>query len=551
MLQRGLDLYEQGNYEQSIMALESRLKIAIEKKENDVKWVIYNNLGNDYSAIGKTVNALKMYENAISIAEELKDKVGLARSTKNIGALYADTKDFEKALKKYDEAEAIAISIKDTSTIADCANNKGLIFEQQKKYNDALAEYKRALELYELLKQDERIAILYNNVGIVYKYLKDYDQSISYYQKSLATGEKLNNKFLVAANLINIGNVYEMKGDYKKAIELNTKGLETGKELNSQELIIEAYESLAIDYAKSGDYKTGYELYRTYTTVKDSFISIERSKQLAEMQTKFETEKKEKQIIALEKTRYQMLAVIGILSLVMVIAFLLYNRQQVLQKQKREKAIAEAEYNERMRIAKDVHDDLGSGLSKISLTASVAEQKALNNGNTATDIRHIASMSKDLVDNMRDLIWVLNPENTTLDNLVARMREYTADYLDGMGMEATLAFPENVPDMRISRETQRNIFSTLKEAINNCVKHAHATTINIILELDKNSFVLSVIDNGNGIDIKNLKGSGNGLRNMKQRIESIGGQFTINPAAGQGTAIHITVPINKLQVAVV
>ena len=265
------------------------------------------------------------------------------------------------------------------------------------------------------------------------------------------------------------------------------------------------------------------------------------------MQTKYETEKKEKQIIGLEKTRYQMLAVIGILFLVMVIAFLLYNRQQALQKQRREKAIAEAEYNERMRIAKDVHDDLGSGLSKISLTANVAEQKALNNGNTAPDIRHIASMSKDLVDNMRDLIWVLNPENTTLDNLVTRMREYCADYLEGMGIEAILTFPDHVPEMRISRETQRNIFLTIKEAINNCVKHAGGTKINVVVTLYHDSLNMVIKDDGKGFDIKSIKGRGNGLRNMKQRIESIGGKFTIEPAPEKGTTIQITVPTNKLQ----
>ena len=547
LLQKGIDLYKQGEYEQSIVILEARLKTALDQNDKNTLKVIYNNLGNDYSNIGKTVEALKAYENTISIAEELKDKKSVAKATKNIGALYADIQDFEKALKKYDEAEKIALSINDTFTLADCANNKGVVFEQQKKYKEAIENYTKALELYRELKKDERIAILYNNLGIVYKYLKDYDSSIIFYQRSLDISEKIDSKFMVAANLINIGNVYEMKGDYKKAIELNEKGLQTGKEINSQELIMEVYENLASDYAKSGDYKTGYDMYKTYTAVKDSFINIERSKQLAEIQTKYETEKKETQIIKLEKTRYQMTAVIGIMVLLIVVAYLLYNRQQALQKQAREKAIQDAEFNERMRIAKDVHDDLGSGLSKISLTANVAEQKALNNGNTASDIRHIASMSKDLVDNMRDLIWVLNPENTTLDNLVARMREYCADYLDGMGVEANLSFPDHVPDMHISREMQRNIFSTVKEAINNCVKHAGAASISIVLTLNENTFDLAIIDDGKGIDMKSLKGSGNGLRNMKQRIGSIGGDFSIDTGLTTGTKIQIVVPLSKLR----
>ena len=549
MLQRGVYLYDKGDYEQSIVVLESRLRIAEGENDKKVKWIIYNNLGNNYSAIGKTVDALKAYESAISVAEEFKDKVGIARATKNIGALYADTKDFDKALVKYNEAEIIAVAIKDSATIADCANNKGLIFEQQLHYDKALAEYKKAIELYTALGQDDRIAILYNNLGIVYKYLKDYDQSIDYYQKSLAISEKIGSKFLIAANRINIGNVYEMKGDYKKAIELNELGLQTGKEINSQELIIEAYRSLADDYAKSGDYKKGFDLYKNYVAVKDSFISIERSKQAAEMQTKYETEKKEKQIILLEKTRYQMLATIGIMVLLIIVAWLLYNRQQVKQKVAREKAIQLAEYNERMRIAKDVHDDLGSGLSKISLTAGVAEQKALNNGNAAQDIRHIAAMSKDLVDNMRDLIWVLNPENTTLDNLITRLREYSADYLDGLNIEADISFPDNVPEMRISRETQRNIFATVKEAIHNCVKHATATIVGVHATLQDGRLDILIQDNGQGIDMKNLRSGGNGLRNMRQRIESVGGSFDIKNEGG--TTIHISAPLSGLESVIV
>lgn len=567
LIQKGIDLYEKGEYEQSITILESRLKTALAQNDKTVEWVIYNNLGNNYSNTGKTVQALKAYENAISVAEELKDKVGVARATKNIGALYADTKDFDKALQKYSEAEKLAQAINDTSTLADCANNKGVVFEQQKKYDLALENYSRALQLYQEMKIDDRIAMLYNNLGIVYKYLKNYDKSIECYQKSLAISEKIGSKFLVAANLINIGNVYEMKGDYKKAIELNKKGLQTGKEINSQELIIGAYESLATDYAKTGDYKTGYTIFRTYAAINDSFINIDRSKQMAEMQTKYETEKKEKEILSLtqqkeidnlnlskkelllQKRNYQILAILGIGILLSIVSYLLYNRQQLRQKQAREKAIHDAEYNERMRIAKDVHDDLGSGLSKISLTASLAEQKSHTNGNMVQDVRQIASMSKDLVDNMRDLIWVLNPENTTLDNLIARLREYCADYIEGTGIEPVLLFPEYVPDIHISRETQRNIFSTVKEAINNVVKHAGAGMINIQLKLHEGSLSITIQDNGKGLDTRLTKGSGNGLRNMKQRIESIGGTYTFESLPGNGTTIQITIPAGKLHSA--
>lgn len=196
---------------------------------------------------------------------------------------------------------------------------------------------------------------------------------------------------------------------------------------------------------------------------------------------------------------------------------------------------------ERLRISKDVHDDLGAGLSKIALMAEMAQKQVLDDVAIGNDIRHISTVSKDLIDNMRDLIWVLNPENTTLDNLVARIREYTVDYLDGFNIEAALNFPDNVPEISISREAQRNIFSTVKEAVHNVVKHAGASRIAITLQLDETALDITITDNGKGLGSGPKKG--NGLCNMAHRIKSIGGDCTIGAGKSGGTTVAINVPL--------
>ncbi|GAA4464803.1 hypothetical protein GCM10023093_15880 [Nemorincola caseinilytica] len=549
MLAHAIDLYNKGDYERSIAILQARLVIAEKEKDKKTMAVIYNNFGNNYNYLGKQAEALRCYQTSITLAEQINDKRSIARTTKNIGSMYADTKDFSKAIVKYNEAEKLATAINDTPTLADIANNKGVMYEQQQKdYPHALEQYSKALQLYLAMGQEDRIAILYNNLGIVYKFLKDHDRSIDCYRRSLAISEKLGDKFMIAANLVNMGNVYEMKGETDKAIPLIEKAIGIAKEIGSPELEMEAIESLASNYARKGDHKKGYELYKVYTSMHDSLASIERSGQLAEIQTKYETEKKEKQIAQLERTRYKMLAVIGIMVLLIIVAYLLYNRQQIRQAQLKEQAVRNAEFNERMRIAKDMHDDLGSGLSKISLTAGLAARKV---GDTTVlhDVRQISAISKDLVDNMHDLIWVLNPENTTLDNLVSRMREYCADYLDGMGLEPVLIFPSVCPPTRISHEAQRNLFFTVKEAINNVVKHAGATSIHITVVIDEQALHITIADNGKGIDLGRTKNSGAGLRNMKQRIESIGGTYVLDTQASKGTTISVSVSLDKLHAA--
>jgi signal transduction histidine kinase/ligand-binding sensor domain-containing protein len=201
---------------------------------------------------------------------------------------------------------------------------------------------------------------------------------------------------------------------------------------------------------------------------------------------------------------------------------------------------------ERIRISKDVHDDIGSGLSKISLLCELAKRKITENQSPGKDVGHISAISKELVDNMRDLIWVLNPENTTLDNLLSRMREYCADYLDGVNVESKFCFPDHVPEMNISRDVQRNIFSTVKEALNNSVKHANAHLIGITVEITDRLLSIDILDDGSGFVISDARSGGNGLRNMKNRIESVGGVFKMKSNTQKGTLISISIAFDKL-----
>jgi two-component sensor histidine kinase len=199
---------------------------------------------------------------------------------------------------------------------------------------------------------------------------------------------------------------------------------------------------------------------------------------------------------------------------------------------------------ERMRISKDVHDDIGSGLSKIALLSALANRKLKENELPSKDIDNISAISKQLVDNMHDLVWVLNPENTTLDNLVSRIREYCADYLDVSDVTSTLSFPDNVPNVSIHGEVQRNIFSTVKEALNNCMKHSKATHVAVTLTMQHEMLEITIVDNG--IGFSGNEPTGNGLRNMKNRIEQIHGRFQVTSAVNAGSTLSISIPFSQL-----
>jgi signal transduction histidine kinase len=558
-------LYRSGAYEEAIKILNQRLKKVNINDKQKLQIVIFNSIGKAYSQLGKSVASLKNYQIALKIAETTDDKDYAGKILKNIGALYEEQKNFIQALAYYKKAENIAIEIKDESLLADVYNNTGIVYEQKLNYPLALKTYQKALSSYEKADRKDRIALTLNNIGIVYKFLGDYPKAISFYSKSLKYSEELGDKFFISANLNNLGNVYAMMHNYPKAIEYNTKSLKIAEDIGATNIIVEALSSLAEDYAGARDFKKAYEMNNKYFKVNSDYINMESSKKLAEMQTLYQTEKQERQIstlkqneqisalkmkqqeLMIQKTNYQIFFVVLFLAITLGISYLLYVRQQYKQKMAQRKAIKDAQSKERSRIAQDVHDDIGSGLSKITLMASSATNRLHQKGLESTEVKAIAQVSKDLVENMRDLIWVLNPENATLDNLVARIREYCSDYLEGCSVSAEMDIQDDIPDIKISQQVQRNIFLTVKEALHNCIKHSDCNSISVKLYFINQELNILITDKGKGFDMLNLKGKGNGLRNMQQRMESIGGVFETKSYPNIGTTIETKIKQEKLQ----
>jgi signal transduction histidine kinase len=555
-------LYRKAAYHDAILVLQNRLGIAKQKNELNLQAVIYNSLGKTYSQLGKPVEALKNYQMALKIAETTDDKQRSGKILKNIGALYEEQKNFKSALEYYSKAEYIAKAIGDNALLADCYNNRGVVYEQQLRYDKALDIYKKALVFYEKAKQTDRVALTLNNIGIVYKFLGNYQQSIAHYNRSLQYSEQLGDRFFIAANLTNIGNVYALMKNYDKAILYNTRGLKMALAINANNIVAEAYGSLGEDHAGKGNYKAAYELKNKYIIVNNEYINTESSKQLAELQTLYETEKKERQISALkqqhqisslkntrqelliQKRNYQIGIIIVSALILVLLGYLFYRRQRIRQRYNNEKAIINAENKERSRIAKDVHDDIGSGLSKITLMADLVSRQMADKGSESREVGSISQISKDLIENMRDLIWILNPENSTLDNLVSRIREYCSDYLEGLIVKTEFAIQDEIPDLKIAQQAQRNIFLTVKEALHNCVKHAACDKITVRLTYNNGLLTVSIIDSGKGFDPEEFKRNGNGLRNMRQRMQTIGGNFHISSVPGTGTTVHTLIQLD-------
>lgn len=207
---------------------------------------------------------------------------------------------------------------------------------------------------------------------------------------------------------------------------------------------------------------------------------------------------------------------------------------------------------ERTRIARDIHDNLGANLTRISLLSQSAQGELQNPGQAAVQLNRIYDTSRELTRALDEIVWAVNPEHDTLDSLGSYLGKFAQDFLGSLAIRCRLDLPTQLPAWPVTAEVRHNLFLALKEALHNIVKHAAASEVSISLTTAADHFALLVRDNGCGFDPAALprqprrepgrSASGNGLINMRRRLEKIGGYCEIESAPGQGTAVKFVVP---------
>jgi ligand-binding sensor domain-containing protein/signal transduction histidine kinase len=198
---------------------------------------------------------------------------------------------------------------------------------------------------------------------------------------------------------------------------------------------------------------------------------------------------------------------------------------------------------ERARIAQDLHDDLGSSLTEISILSEVARSQVATHPRSDDHIVRIARIARQAVDRFSELIWATNPRNDDLDNLLVYLREHAARFLETSLTQVRLDFPDDAAPRHVSASFRRQLLLVMKEALNNAVKHASAQSVSVSVILVDERLRLTVTDDGVGMESAQLQGSCRGLANMRQRIGDLHGTLSIQSAPGMGTQLDISVPL--------
>jgi signal transduction histidine kinase len=207
----------------------------------------------------------------------------------------------------------------------------------------------------------------------------------------------------------------------------------------------------------------------------------------------------------------------------------------------------EALEKERARIARDIHDQLGANLTQVALLGELVEGDKDVPEEVEAHARQICQTARETTRTLDEIVWTVNPSNDTVEGLITYICKHAQDYLAVAGLRYRLDVPATLPEAPVLPEVRHNVFLASKEAITNIVRHAKASSVCVRLRLNSASFTLEIEDDGRGVADLNeaAVSSRNGLRNMRKRMEDVGGGFSIGPAATGGTLIRLTAPIRK------
>lgn len=443
-------------------------------------------------------------------------------------------------------------------------DNYGLVKEANKEYDSASYFYHKALKMKEAANDEVGIPYSLNKIATLNAVLGNYDKAKIYLDKAYNLRLKLNDKVGIAENLSFYGSYYELLNNHEKAIEYFEKALTASKEAGYNWLTYKIYESLSYNHEERKEYYDALNYLKEYNVYKDSIYNLETTAKKNELEVQFGTEEKEKEILIqkaelaesrlkIERKNQWIIIVISLAALTGLIGYLFYRTQKLKNNQlKKENELKDALIKietqnkiqeERLRISRDLHDNIGSQLTFIiSSLDNLKFQLNKENPEAGKRLEDINQFTRTTITELRDTIWAMNKESISSSDLQIRIN----NFIENAKMASPrISFQVNVKDeLNDIREFTAfegiNIYRVIQEFINNSIKHSEATEVRISFDKENGRFLIRISDNGKGFDEANLK-QGNGLNNMHKRIAEIGGELSIQSQPGQGTVLKLNI----------
>jgi signal transduction histidine kinase len=202
--------------------------------------------------------------------------------------------------------------------------------------------------------------------------------------------------------------------------------------------------------------------------------------------------------------------------------------------------------HERTRIARDLHDDLGTSLTQIGMLSALANREETHADEAKELVQQVRGRAREMVVALDEIVWAVNPKNDSLTGLIGYLGHFAEEFFRSSNIRFRQDMPPQIPSVPVSAESRHHLFLAFKEALNNTARHSGATQVQLRVEIFENEVVVRVEDNGRGFETVVAAPQGNGLTNIKRRLEQIGGWAEIRSTPGQGTTVTVHAPLNRV-----
>ena len=511
--------------------------------------------------LGDFRNANEYYLKALNIGELTGNEPLQSACIGNLGIINKELKNYREAIKYYNKALALRVKNNQLHDVAGTYVSMATCYENLQLNDSAVFLLIRALDLFKQLDSKENVALVNNNLGQLLVVMNQPDSGMHYLQLAKQQFTSLGDPINVAYNAWAIGDAWweisKLNNDNKLYLEKALKEMHVSRnlaEVNGMEsLKMSCYKSLSTLYESIENRGEAFNYLKLYNIISDSIRSNEYTGQIAEMQTKYESEKKELEITKLNaekdlstekiaRTRllnYSLFSIAGLILISGSVTFRNVQKKRIAEKHvailERQNAIESM----RSKIASDVHDEMGANLTRLGLNAQQLLQSPAVPENEKKLAEKMAVQSKDIITGMREIIWASNPANDNLKSMLGFMRQYIDRFFDGTQIRAVVNFPQDVGEVTLHPEVRRNLFLILKESLNNALKYSDSDKIDIDFNSDNEQYQLTVKDYGKGLDEGNKDSFTNGMHNMQMRAEQIQSFFKLISAPGKGVQIIV------------
>jgi signal transduction histidine kinase len=511
-----------GEYKEAVHTLIESASFFEEQKDSINMAKCYSNISSAFGELGNHQKAIEYGEKALNLQKQKNVPHFQVVTLPNVASHYLKTGDTVMAKKYYFQAEKLAVQLQDQFSLARIYNNLGNI-HLESDYNSAEFYLKKSLALREKSKYLDGIGILYNNMGYLYLQKKAYPQALPYFERAMEYSEGLS-KIPV---LNNLSDTYEAMGNHLQALRFAQQKFE----------------------------------------LKDSILQSEKQKDIAEISSKYETEKKEKEILSLQKinletelkqrqTRNLLIGSLVLLTLTIVLTYMwlknarrkrfIAEQRQQIESQKVDKlmkdqeligldAMIEGQEKESLRISADLHDSLGGKLSTIRLY--LQNEESFNDKELRKKIMYLLDESYEETRSIAHeensglmLEKGLIPAVKLVANRITKTKELRIDVV-------------NIDlDKKVRNAVALQLFRIIQELLSNTIKHAEANEVTIQFSEDNDTLNMIFEDDGKGFEMDKVN-SGLGFSNIESRIRRLDGVFNIDSSPENGTTIIINVPL--------